>query len=593
MTPPALAAESGATPDARPHDIRAAVLAYFFRHRVAVLQILLGMLASTGLSVAVPVLTQSVVDVGVAAGDTHIVALLLLAQLSVVLGRSVLDAVQSRLLVYVGTVVHVSVVDEFLRRLFTLPLAFFGARTVGDLMQRVSDHQRVQQFVTSGALSLTFALLNMIAFATVLGAYDLRILLIFAGGAVLTGFWTAAFARARRSIDNERFDLQSRNQQHWIQMLAGMPDLKLNGGGANRRGQWASLQMRLYQITRKSLRVNQLQGGGSIVLTQITTAFISYIVAASVIQGTMTIGMMIAISYITGGLGAPVGQILSFLQQAQDSKVSVQRIAEIMTAPPEQADADTRTTTAPAPANAPIVLDQVSFSYPSSARRAVDNVSVVFAPRQTTAIVGASGSGKSTLMKLLVRMLDPTAGTIRLGDTPLSGIDVNQWRAKCGVVLQDGYVFDDTIAANVVLSDDPIDEERVRRALEVAAIDDVVASLPQKMFTRLGPNGTGLSQGQRQRLLIARAVYKNPPYLLMDEATAFLDAATEETVTRNITEFAASRTVIVIAHRLRTVQSADEILVMREGRIAERGTPAELLQRDAEFARMIRHQLEI
>ncbi|MFP5247526.1 MAG: peptidase domain-containing ABC transporter, partial [Thermoanaerobaculia bacterium] len=539
---------------------------------------------------ALPFLAQALVDTGVATHNLGFVTLVLIGQLTLLISRAAVDFIRSWLLLHMGARINLAIVSDFLMKLMQLPLSFFDSRRLGDLLERISDHDRVQSFLTSSSLNAILSGLNLLVFGAVLFAYSGTIFTVFFVGSIALAAWIILFQRRRRELDYKRFDQLSENRTLLIQLVQGMQEIKLNGAERRKRGEWQTSQSQVFRTIMDSLAVTQYQQGGSIFLNELKNIIVTFVAAREVIAGHMTLGMMLAVTYIIGALNGPLEQLLALLNAVQDTGMALERINEVHDTPGEDED---RTLFIEPPAEATLRLNRVTFHYDGvKSAAALRDVSFEIPGGCVTAIVGASGSGKTTLLKLLLKIHQPTDGAVQVGGLNLNTLRPSSWRARCGVVMQDGYVFSDTIVRNIAMSD-TVDFNRVLDAIRVANLMDVIDALPLGLETRVGPDGHGLSQGQKQRILIARAVYKQPDYLFFDEATSALDAANERTIIENLQEFFAGRTVVVVAHRLSTVRHADQIIVLDRGSVIERGTHAELAAAKQAYYRLVRNQLEL
>jgi ATP-binding cassette subfamily B protein len=556
------------------------------------LQLVLGLILGSVLQLILPFLTQSVVDIGINTQNLSFVYLILFAQLFIFAGRTSVDFIRSWILLNISTRVNLSILSDFLIKLMRLPLAFFDVKMMGDLMQRISDQRRIETFLTTASLSTLFSFFNLLVFGVVLALYSLPIFGLFLAGSVLYGGWVLLFLRSRRSLDLKMFQVSGRNQSTLVQLLQGIQEIKLSNSEMQKRWEWERLQARLFKLNTKGLALNQYQQAGAVFLNEGKNIFITFFAAKAVISGELTLGAMLAIQYIIGQLNSPIEQLAGFMQSLQDAKISLERLNEIHT----MADEEPLHSNKPSvlPQNRTLHLEKVSFHYAGTEDRLVLNdVSLQIPAGQTLAIVGASGSGKTTLLKLLLKFYTPTSGEIRLGDSSLQQVSHKLWRSECGVVMQEGYIFSDTIANNITVGDEYPDQQRLRAAVRIANIQAFVEALPLGFNTKIGMEGNGISQGQRQRILIARAVYKDPSFLFFDEATNALDTENESIITRNLNEFYEGRTVIIVAHRLSTVREAHRIIVLHQGAIVEQGTHAELTARQGYYYQLVRNQLEL
>jgi len=567
------------------------LLTYLAVHKNALLRVVVFMLVGSLIQISLPFLTQAIVDRGIANQDVRFVYLILLAQFTLYAGRTVADFVRSRILLHVGTRINIAIISDFLTKLMRLPLACYDSKMIGDLLQRVNDHYRIETFLTSTLLSALFSTINLVAFGVALAIYNRAIFAIFVLGSILYAAWILFFLKKRRDLDYKRFDQLAENQNTLIQLVRGMPEIKLNSAEEQKRAEWQQIQEKLYRINVDSLTLNQYQQGGARFINELKNIIIVFVAASAVIAGDMTLGMMMAVQFIVGQLNSPLMQILSFVQSAQDARIGLERLGEIHNQRDEERNGN-RITTMPEARS--LSTRHLSFQYEGPhSPQVLQDVTLHIPSGQVTAIVGPSGSGKTTLLKLLLKFYEPTRGNVQLGDVDLWHIDSKAWRRQCGVVMQEGYIFSDTIARNIALSDGEVDVQTLRRAAAIANIQSFIESLPLGYETKIGQDGHDLSRGQKQRILIARAVYKDPAYLFFDEATNALDASNERTIMESLADFFRNKTVVVIAHRLSTVQKADQIVVLDGGRIVERGTHAELTAARGAYYHLVRDQLEM
>jgi ATP-binding cassette subfamily B protein len=585
---------------------------FLFRHmgqyRKYFAQIILGLLLACLLQLAVPFMTQEIVDTGIRHSDLGFIRLILLGQLMIVMGRAVTDFIRRRLLLHISMRVNITLLSDFFIKLLRLPMRFFDTKLSGDLLQRMSDHSRVQSFLTDQMLGIMFTVISFMVYGVVLLCYDAMIFAIFAVGSLIYGAWTLSFLSRRRALDNETFKVQAQSSNRTWQFITTMPEIKLQGCGGRRRAEWEETQAELFDVQMKSLKLRQTQEAGSIFIRETVNILITVVAAAAVIRGNISLGSMLAVQYVAGQLGSPVEQIMAFIYSIQDVKISLERINEIHERPDEQEDYgsqtspdsqsirldDRRNPSDGSEADCAIRFDNVSFRYDRHAlRNTVDGIELEIPRGKVTAIVGASGSGKTTLVKLMLGFYEPCAGEIRIGEKSLREISLEGWRARCGAVMQEGAIFSESIARNIAVGDGEVDVERLELAARTACIHDFIMGLPLKYNTVIGPDGVGLSQGQKQRMLIARAVYKNPEVIFLDEATNSLDARNEREIVANLAEFYKGRTVVIVAHRLSTVRDADNIIVLDAGRIVETGTHAELTASRGMYYNLVRNQLEL
>ena len=571
-------------------------LSYFFNylkpHRSQMLQLIVGMGIGSVLQLIFPFLTQAVVDQGIGNLNLSFITLVLIAQLILFLTQLAVEFIRNWITLHVSTRINISLISDFLIKLMKLPLRFFDSKNIGDILQRIGDHSRIESFLTGSTLTTLFSFANFILFAFILGYYNLNILFIFIAGNTLYILWILWFMKYRRELDYKRFAQAAGEQGNLVQLVTGMQEIKLNNIEKQYRWKWESIQVRLFKIRIKSLALGQYQQSGSVFLSQTTSLFITFLTARLVIEGSLTLGMMMSVSYIIGQLSGPIGQVISFAQSLQDAKISLERLNEIHNKPDEEQKSALQVSAIPE--DKTLSVQNLSFSYSGSPRDYVlENLSLRIPQNKVTAIVGASGSGKTTLVKLLLGFYPPGTGEIKVDQTPLSEIDPHLWREKCGAVLQDGFIFSDTIANNIAMDETTLDKKKLLHAVETANIREFIEELPLKYNTKIGMEGNGISQGQRQRLLIARAVYKDPEYLFFDEATNALDANNERIIMDNLKEFYKEKTVIIVAHRLSTVQHADNIIVLDKGKIVEEGTHEELTNKKGAYYTLVKNQLEL
>lgn len=565
---------------------------YLKPYKKLVGQIILSMLIASMVSLIFPFLTQSLVDKGINQKNISFVTMILVSQLVLFTGSTMIDMIRSWIVLHMNTRINITILSDFLIKLMKLPMRFFDTKMVGDIQQRINDHQRIQSFLTGTTISTLFSFVNMIIFVGVLAFYSWKILAIFSVFSVLSVIWIFFFMKKRKDLDYERFQSMSDNQNVMYEMITSMQEIKLNGCENEKRWNWEKVQVMLYKISMKGLALGQYQQSGSFFISQFKNIIISYLSAREVIAGNITFGMMMSISYITGQLNGPVGQILGLLQTTQDAKISLDRITEIHNKKNEE---DEQNIIPPYTDGGDIFLQNVSYQYAGpTSPFAVKDINLLIPQGKTTAIVGSSGSGKTTLLKLLLKFYDPSHGSIYLGDDEeFKNISPTWWRSKCGSVMQDGYIFSDTILKNIAVSENNIDMDRIKDAATIANISSYIEELPLQYDTKIGNAGNGLSMGQKQRILIARAVYKNPEYIFFDEATSALDSNNEQTIMDNLERFYKNRTVVVIAHRLSTVKNADQIIVLEKGEIVEIGNHASLSSAKKNYYNLIKNQLAL
>ena len=568
------------------------LFSYLRPYRKFIAQLFVGMIFGSLIQLLFPFLTQSIVDIGINNLDLSFINLVLIAQLILFISRMSVDMIRSWILLHIGTRVNISLISDFLIKMMKLPISFFDTKMIGDIIQRIGDHKRIESFLTSSTLNILFSFVNLLIFGLVLAIYDLKVFWVFVLGSSLYIGWIFIFLRKRRELDSKRFSQQSKNQSAVIQLINGMQEIKLNNCEKQKRWEWESIQASLYKIRMKVLSLRQYQNAGGVFINETKNIVITFIAAKAVIDGDITLGMMLAIQYIIGQLNSPINQMLSFIHSTQDAKISLERLSEIHTRDNEEPISHEKTMLFPE--NKSFQLNELSFQYEGPHSKFVlSDINLTVPQGKTTAIVGMSGSGKTTLIKLLLGFYLPTKGEIKIGDSPIENISQKLLRQKCGVVMQDGFIFSDSIANNIAVGYETIDNKRLIAASKLANIKDFIDGLPLGYNTKIGADGIGLSQGQKQRLLIARAVYKNPTYLFFDEATNALDANNEKIIMENLERFFKGRTVVVVAHRLSTVKNADNIIVLDEGKLIEQGTHQELTERKAAYYNLVKNQLEL
>lgn len=571
-------------------------LRFFFKYlnpyRVQIALLLLGMLVGNLLQLAFPFFTQALVDRGIDGKNIDFVTLILIGQLMLCVAQLGVNFIHSWILLHVNTRIDIALISDFLIKLMSMPLHFFDTKKIGDLMQRIDDHSRIKSFLMGNSLGFVFSMGTFVVFSVVLGYYNILVLGVFMLGNTLYVLWVIFFLKFRRELDFKRFNQSATERNKMIQLIQGMQDIKLNNCERQKRWEWERVQMRLFRISIKGLTIGQLQQAGSVFFSQSTNILITFIAARSVIGGQMTLGMMMSLTYIVGQLSAPINDFIGFIQSVQDAKISLERLNEIHSQPGEDIDIENKRTELPH--SKTIHVEHVAFSYDGAERNyALDDVTIEIPERRVTAIVGESGSGKTTLIKLLQGFYSPNHGSIKVGNVNLNTINPHLWRSVTGSVMQESFIFSDTIAHNIALDTDRIDMERLQKAAVMANADKFIRKMPMGYYTRIGMEGSGVSQGQRQRILIARAIYKNPEYIFFDEATNALDTSNEAEIMHNLNDFYQGKTVVVAAHRLSTVRNADQILVMRQGKIVERGTHQKLLTQKGYYYELVKNQLEL
>ena len=564
---------------------------YLFQYKAFVVQLAIGLLAGSLLQLVFPFLTQSVVDVGIQNQNLHFVYLILIAQLFLFFGKTGLEFVRHWILLHLSTRINISLISDFFIKLMNLPISFFDVRMTGDIMQRINDHQRIERILTNSSLDVLFSFVNMLIMGGILAYYNLQIFTVFFIGSILYLGWIVLFLKKREALDYKRFSEVSQEQSKVIELINGMQEIKLHNAEKQKRWGWEHIQARLFKVSIKGLILEQVQGIGSNFINELKNILIIFLSAKLVIDGEITLGMMMAISSIVGSLNGPIAMLINFTREAQDARISLSRLAEIHDKEDETMQ-DTESIKE-IPKTADIHLKEVSFRYVGAQSLVLDDLNLIIPSQKITAIVGTSGSGKTTLMKLLLKFYAPNEGVIHYGSTDLEKINQKAWRSHVGTVMQEGYIFNDSIANNIAIGEDIIDKKRLQYAVEVANIQSFIEELPLSYNTKIGMEGIGMSTGQKQRLLIARAVYKNPEMLFFDEATSALDANNEKEIMEKLNIFFKGKTVVVIAHRLSTVMNADNIVVLDKGKIIEQGTHEELVAVKGNYYQLVKNQLQL
>lgn len=568
------------------------ILTYLRRDYINFISIFLGLILSGVILLLLPFLTQNIVDVGIKQKNIDFIWLILLGQLMLTFSRTIIDFIRSWLLLHISLRINISIVSDFFIKLLRLPMSFFDSKHLGDLLQRVSDHSRVNNFFTSQAVNIIYSIMCFITFSIILIYYSKLIFSIFFFGSIIYGLWMFAFLHKRKLLDYELFEQQSINNNKTYQFLTNIQEIKLQDCENRRRWEWEDVQADLFTIQIKSLKLKQAQEAGCIFINEVKNIILTIIAAVQVIEGNFTLGMMLAIQYVVGQLNTPIDQIMSFIYSLQDVKISMDRINEVHKRNDEE---NGRTNNVKfRNENNSIIINNVSFKYNKFSKyNILDNINLTIKEGKITAIVGESGSGKTTLIKLLLGYYMPDNGIISIQNYNLNEINLKFWRKQCGTVMQEGIIFSDTIARNIAVGDDEINFNLLNYAISIANVDDIIKKLPIGINTIIGPDGIKLSQGQKQRILIARAVYKNPKFIFFDEATNSLDANNEKNIVDNLSTFFKGKTVVIVAHRLSTVKNADQIIVLSQGRIVERGEHHTLLEKKGMYYNLIKNQLEI
>ena len=569
------------------------LFAYLRPYKKLIFQLFLGLFFGSLLQLLLPFLTQSIVDFGISAQNIGYVYLVLAAQLVLVFSSSTVEFIRGWILLHIGTRINIALISDFLAKMMRLPMGYFDTKMTGDIMQRMGDHTRIQNYLTNSSLNILFGLFNIVIFTLILLFYNTTIFVIFVVGSVLYFSWVSLFMKRREVLDHKNFAQQAANQSNVIQLITGMQEIKLNACEQQKRWEWERIQAKLFKLRIKGLALTQYQDSGAIFINQTKNIIITALVAKFVIDGQMTLGMMLSVQYILGQLNSPIDQLISFYRESQDARLSIERLSEVHNS--EDEDSESSDHIREIPEKQDIILNDVTFAYDLTAagKPVLKNINLHIPTGKQTAIVGMSGSGKTTLMKLLLGFYPVQSGEILLGNNNLSQYNLREWRKKCGVVMQDGFIFTDSVARNIAPGEENIDKGKLLNAVNTANIRTFVETLSSRYDTKIGSEGHALSQGQKQRILIARAVYKNPEFVFLDEATNALDTNNEKVIMDNLEKFFHGRTSIVIAHRLSTVKNADQIVVLDNGEIKESGTHEELTKKKGAYYHLVKNQLEL
>ena len=564
---------------------------YVLRYKSFLTQLSIGLLASSLLQLIFPFLTQSIVDVGIQNQNIHFIYLILFAQLFLFAGKTGLELIRSWILLHLSTRINISLISDFFIKLMNLSISFFDVRMTGDIMQRINDHRRIEKILTTSSLNVLFSVINMFVLGGVLAYFNLKIFLVFFAGSILYFGWITLFLKRREVLDYKRFAEVSQEQSKVMELINGMQEIKLHNAEKQKRWGWEYIQARLFRVSIKGLVLEQTQTIGSSVINELKNIFIIFLSAKLVIDGSITLGMMLAISSIVGSLNGPITQLIEFVRELQDAKISLARLSEIHEKEDETQQEEHQSNEVPFDCD--IEIKNLSYRYLGSDIPVLDDLTLKIPANKVTAIVGVSGSGKTTLMKLLLKFYEPEKGEVTIGNAQLKNISQKAWRSNIGAVMQEGFIFSDTIANNIAFGVDRVDRERLAYAADVANIKEYISGLPLGYNTKIGAEGTGMSTGQKQRLLIARAVYKNPEILFFDEATSALDANNEKEIMRKLDLFFKNKTVVVIAHRLSTVMNADQIVVLDKGKIIEIGNHSALVEQKGNYFELVKNQLQL
>lgn len=567
------------------------IFKYLIKYKKFIIQLILGLIVASLLQLILPFLTQSIVDVGIRNQDIQFIYLILVAQLLLYLGKASIDIIRSWILLHLSVRINISLISDFFIKLMKLPISYFDVRMTGDLLQRINDYKRIERILTTSSLTVLFSFFNLVIFSLVLAHYSLQIFTVFVVGSTLYFAWVLFFFKKRKELDYKRFSQVSEEQSKVIELINGMQEIKLHNAERQMRWSWEFIQARLFKVANKSLTLELTQSVGSNLINELKNMLITILSAKLVIDGDITLGMMMAVSYIVGQLNSPIVQLIGFMRDVQDAKISLERLGEIHNMKEEETSSDSKISDIPIDES--IKINNLSFRYKGELESVLKNLSVKIPANKTTAIVGVSGSGKSTLMKLLLGFYEIEDGEISIGDYSLKNVSQKAWRNKCGVVMQEGFIFNDTVVNNIAVGQDYINKERLLFAIDVANMSDYIKELPLGYNTKIGSEGRGLSTGQKQRLLIARAIYKDPKFLFFDEATSALDANNEKAIVEKLNSVLKNKTAVIIAHRLSTVKNADQIIVLDGGKIIEKGNHQELVKKKGNYYNLVKNQLEL
>lgn len=569
------------------------LFSYLRPYKNLVFQLLIGLVFGSLLQLILPFLTQSIVDFGISGQNIGFIYLVLIAQLTLTFSSSAVEFIRGWILLHLGTRINIALISDFLIKMMRLPMGYFDTKMVGDILQRINDHSRIQNYLTNSSLSILFSIFNIVIFGIVLFLYNFMIFAIFLIGSVMYFFWVSLFMKRRAELDHKNFTQQSANQSNVIQLVTGMQEIKLIGCEQQKRWEWERIQAKLFRLRIKGMALSQYQDSGAILINQTKNIIVTALVAKLVIEGQMTLGMMLAVQYIIGQLNGPVDQLVTFFRETQDARLSIERLSEVHGKDDEESRDEERIREIPTKKDLTLINATFGYDATSIGEPVIKGLHLTIPTGKQTAIVGTSGSGKTTLIKLLLEFYPLQKGDILLGENNLKNYSIREWRKKCGVVMQDGFIFSDSIAKNIAPGVESIDKQRLLNAVTTANIRDFIESLPLSYNTKIGNEGHGLSQGQKQRILIARAVYKDPAFVFLDEATNALDANNELVIMDNLQNFFKGRTSVVIAHRLSTVKNADQIVVLEKGEIVEIGTHQELTLKQGAYFNLVKNQLEL
>jgi len=568
------------------------LLGHIFQYKSLLRQLLAGLVVGAGIQLLLPFFTKALVDVGIRDHDLSFVYVILLGQLFITLGQTAVELMRGWILLHITARVNVAVLSDFLHKLLRLPLSFFDTKLTSDILQRIEDHKRIEALLTSTSLNTLFSLLTFSVFGVILYSYNAVICGIFMAGSLLYFGWVYLFLAKRKQLDFKRFEISAQNRAKTLQLINGIYEIKINDCGTQKIWEWEGIQAKLFQFNVRSLALTQYQQIGSTFLNQAKNIFVLFLATRLVMDHRMSLGDMMAIQFIVGQMNGPIAQLAVFLQTYQDARISMERLGQVQAL--EEEEAPSKDYVRLLPTGRGLTLQNVSFVYPGAGNKpTLKNLSFSVPEGKTTAIVGASGSGKTTLLKLLLRICQPSDGQLLVEDTPLERISPQHWRQHCGIVMQDGFIFSDTIGNNIALDAEHRSPAAIEHALHIANLEQYIRTLPLGLHTKIGEDGKGLSGGQRQRILISRMVYKNPDYIFLDEATSALDAHNERVIMERLNEFFTGKTVVIVAHRLSTVKNADNIIVLNNGEVTEQGSHEALVRQRGYYYELIKNQLEL
>ncbi|WP_433862850.1 peptidase domain-containing ABC transporter [Sphingobacterium thalpophilum] len=567
------------------------IMGYFIPYKKNLRYLVLVMLLITAMQAVLPFVSKAVIDVGIQTQDVTFINIVLAANLALIISITLSTAVRDWILQHMSSRINIALISDYLIKLMKLPVSFFENKLLGDILQRANDHERIRSFIMNSSLNLVFAILTFITFGIVLLLYNNTIFWIFLTGSTLYVLWVLIFLKFRKKLDWDYFELTAKNQSYWVETIGGIQEIKINNYEQAKRWKWEGIQARLFKVNLRMLGINNVQNLGASFIDSVKNLLITFFCAKAVIRGDITFGIMISTQFIIGLLNGPVQQLISFMVGFQSAQISFMRLNEVQTLKDE--DEDVGNNDLELAANKHIILNNVSFQYTSVSPLILKNINLVIPEGKITAIVGDSGSGKSTLVKLLLRLYRPSYGEILIGGMNVNNIGLREWRKKCGAVMQDGKIFNDTILNNIILDDERPNNDRLKKAVQAANIGFEIEQLPLGYQTKMGESGGSLSGGQKQRVLIARALYKNPDILFFDEATNSLDSINEQKITQALDKVFHGKTVIVVAHRLSTIRKADQIVVMRDGHIVEVGSHDSLMKKQGRYYQLVETQSEI